>query len=293
VAFGLGIHSEVPLPEVEAGSIAPDISVRVANINLPLPTELEGNCYIRASKDDVHLYWPGHGSVLVSGGREITLDPDPSADASSMRLIILGPAIGVLLHQRGYLVLHASVVNVDGGAVAFLGDAGWGKSTIAAALYARGHTLVADDIAAVRFENSEAHVYPGFPQLKLWPQTITALGEDPDSLPRVEQQFEKRARTASHNFSQATLPLKRIYVLDQGDRLHLAPLGPGESIMELVRHTYVIRLLKGTGTLESHLRQCAELAGRVPVLRLSRPVATTEISDVADMVERDCQGLMS
>ena len=47
-----------------------------------------------------------------------------------------GLGISILLHQRGYVTLHASCVNLGSGAVAFLGDSTAGKSFIAAALHA-------------------------------------------------------------------------------------------------------------------------------------------------------------
>ncbi|MBA3735458.1 MAG: hypothetical protein H0W90_09740 [Actinobacteria bacterium] len=49
----------------------------------------------------------------------------------------------------GYEVLHASAVLVNGGAVAFCGFTGVGKSTIASALSARGFELWADDAIAL------------------------------------------------------------------------------------------------------------------------------------------------
>jgi serine kinase of HPr protein (carbohydrate metabolism regulator) len=66
----------------------------------------------------------------------------------------------VLLQQRGRLVLHASAVTVDLGVVAFMGGPGWGKSTMAAAMYARGHSIVADDVTAVRADKAHPVVHP-------------------------------------------------------------------------------------------------------------------------------------
>jgi ABC-type glutathione transport system ATPase component len=75
------------------------------------------------------------GAFLVRGGREIMIDAVPGVDARTLRLSLLGPALALVLHQRGRFVLHASTVAVAGSAIAFLGEKGWGKSTIAAALY--------------------------------------------------------------------------------------------------------------------------------------------------------------
>ena len=46
-----------------------------------------------------------------------------------------GLGIAILLHQRGYVILHASCVNLGSAAVAFLGDSTAGKSFMAAALH--------------------------------------------------------------------------------------------------------------------------------------------------------------
>jgi hypothetical protein len=90
------------------------------------------------------------GTILVRKGREIIVDPIPGLEDKVLRLFVLGPALAVLLHQRGRLVLHASAAAIAGEVVAFMGRSGWGKSTAAAALYTRGHSIVADDVTAVQ-----------------------------------------------------------------------------------------------------------------------------------------------
>ena len=89
---------------------------------------------LRGAPGLVRFRWPGVGACEVRDGREIAVDPAPGVDADLLSTYLLGPALGVLLHQRGGLVLHASAVTVGGGCVAFLADAGWGKSTLAATL---------------------------------------------------------------------------------------------------------------------------------------------------------------
>ena len=53
------------------------------------------------------------------------------------------------LLSLGYEPLHATAVVVDGEAVAFLGDCGYGKSTLGAAFLARGFPLLTDDVLAL------------------------------------------------------------------------------------------------------------------------------------------------
>ena len=68
----------------------------------------------------------------------------------------------------------------------------------------------------------------------------------------------------------APLLLRRIYVLAEGQANEIEPLRPQEALVELVRHSYVARLLEATGTASSHFLQCASLANRVPICRLKR-----------------------
>src|SRR2546421_132869 len=92
-------------------------------------TALQNKTY-GASDDGACRYLGGVGAFLVRGGREIVVDPAPGVEARVLRLSILGPAFGLLLHQRGRFVLHASAVASGGGVLAFAGGSGWGKSTL-------------------------------------------------------------------------------------------------------------------------------------------------------------------
>ncbi len=146
----------------------------------------------------------------MSRGRDLVIEPAPGAEESELRLIMLGPALAVLLHQRGLLVLHASAAALtsDGShrAVAFMGDKGAGKSTTAAAMCARGHGLIADDLVAVDLSGAVPHVWPGFPHLKLWPEAAASTLDDratAASLARVHSQLEKRSRPVRGEFPRA------------------------------------------------------------------------------------------
>jgi hypothetical protein len=230
------------------------------------------------------------GAFLVRGGREIVIDPAPDVEDRVLRLSILGPALALLLHQRGLLVLHASVVARDGDAVAFLGHNGWGKSTIAAALHAKGYDLVADDVAAIKVDDDGPSVLPGFPQVKLWPAAATLLGERPDQLPQLHPSFDKRGWRAARGFSLEPRRLERCYVIAAGSAAAIERLEPREACVELLAHWYGHRF--GDGLLEGasaavHLRQCAALAGRTSIYRLCRSGGSKTLLDLADLVDEN------
>jgi hypothetical protein len=115
-----------------------------------------------------------------------------------------------------------------------------------------------------------------------------ALGNDLEALPLLHPLLTKRACPAREGFSAAPLPLRQIYVLAEGPIQEVAPLGPQEVLIELVRHTYGIRYLKAAGT-SPHFLQCARLANQVPVRRLKTPRDLQSLAALARLVEEDVE----
>lgn len=286
VAYNLGISSALSLPELIPGDGETDVIVRLGGVGdlLPAPSISEHHYWANARM--AYLFREDIGTCLVRGGQEIIVEPAPGVEERVLRLFILGPALAVLLHQRGMLVLHASAVEMNGGAVAFLGGAGWGKSTTAAALHARGHNIVADDVLAVQVDAGWPVAFPGFPQLKLWPESVVSLGDTPETLPRLHPDLEKRARRVAGRFAQEPLPLEQVYVLAEGESHEVEALRPQEALIELMRHSYAVRLLQFTGA-STHFLSCAKLARVVPLHRLKRSYSLEKLPGLARMVEEN------
>ena len=255
VGFGLRIGSDVALPELRAGAGGnADVAIRRGPVSRPAHAAGRDEWFdVRGA--DVTLGWDGVGAFGVRQGSEIVVDAMPSVPPSLLRTFVLGPALAVLLHQRGRHALHASAVAVDGEAVAFVGPSGAGKSTLAAALHARGHALVADDLVALAHVGGTVHAVPGFPAVKLASGRAGA----------------KQLRRADA-FATEPVPLARIFVLADalGSKPDVEPLRPHEAAVEVVRNSWCARLRAASGDA-AHVATCARLAGEVPVHRLSYP----------------------
>jgi hypothetical protein len=285
-AYGLGIRSELPLPELVAGGAGEDVLIRLGKVDGLPPTESrQANCRL-PNGEGVYLFEKGVGSFQVRKGREIVVDPGAGADPSALRYALLGPAFGILLLQRGLLVLHASAVEKDGHVVAFLGQGGQGKSTLAAALYGRGYSLVSDDVTAIDTTGAVPRVVAAFPWLKLWPDSVLTLGRDPQALSRIEPQEEKRALGASRSFPRSPLPLGRLYVLANGTRPESEPLPPRQAFLELTRYSYADAEVV-EGATAAHFHQCAWLAGAVAVHRLKRQRCLAALPELAEFVAEE------
>jgi hypothetical protein len=285
-AYGLNISSALALPELVNAEGTAELIVRFGRVERALSEASASGC-VRATAEEVRLYWEEAGAFLVRGGREIVIDPAPGVDERILRLVVLGPGLGALLYQRGWLTLHASSVDVEGEAIAFVGEQGEGKSTMAAAMCAKGHRLLADDITAVQATGTDGPcVYPGYPQLKLWPDAVRSLGEDPDTLPQLVPIMQKRGRRVIKAFAAEPLSLRRIYVLDGGDVPEIRALKPQEALVELLRHTYGRDLFRAVET-GSHFLRCTSVVNKVPVNGLRRPYSLSRLSDLVQLVEED------
>jgi hypothetical protein len=210
-----------------------------------------------------------------------------------MRLYLLGYGLGMLLHQRGLLVLHGSAVAVHGKAVAFIGGSGSGKSTTAAALTACGYRLLVDDVLALNLGPSHVPlVPPGFPRLKLSHDAAEFLSLDARRMGRfhpLDQRWEYRP--AEQESPNAPLPLVRIYILAEGAQQEVERVPPREAFEELLRHSYppVARVLEATGSAGLHLRQCAKVAESVSVCRLRRERSLHWLSASPRVIEEDLE----
>jgi hypothetical protein len=237
----------------------------------------------------------------LTEGRQVLIERAPDVSEQQMRVYLLGPALAVLLYQRGFLVLHSSAVALPDAngqlcAVAFLGNSGDGKSTLAATLHARGHAVIADDFIAVPplthnlsgagDRVSEPIIAPGYPQLRLWPSSLEAIGEDADSLPSVHPGGEKRTRGIADGFCVGSLPLRRIYVLGVEDTIGSYALHPARGAISLTQHACCTGLLPHEEAAE-HFKQCADMAQRVAVHQLHRPRDLNQLAQVAEFVEGD------
>jgi hypothetical protein len=202
----------------------------------------------------------------------------------------MGSAMGSLLHQRNILPLHASAVETNGEGVLFLGPSSIGKSTLAAGFGKRGRRLLADDVCAVTAKNGSApSIIPGFPRLKLWHDALKKLKHGAKGLHRVrlDKDFKKYFVPFGHA-DNTPAPVRSIFILDKTntDRFEAVQLKGVDKISPLITNTYRPRFLEGLGGKQEHFKQCAAVADKAVVTRITRPQQRFLLDELMDLVER-------
>jgi hypothetical protein len=303
-AFGLAIRSELAMPEFaephDPTPPAPDLTFCYGRVPAPQsPTDRPVRA-VRATDDGVVLYWNRIGAFLVQRGSCVTIDPVDGADERLVRLVLTGPVLGVILAQRGCRVFHGAVVVPPdrGCAVGIVAHKGEGKSTLAAALYGAGYSMMSDDIMAVRIDDGSAVVLSAFPQAKLWAESAAVVVDEPDELPRLGPDFDKRGCRIVDRFGAEPLSLGVVIALDRGERSSVIRLTGFAAVRALLPHWYGAlfdgQLMSVLGP-DRHFRETADLAGHVPVYSLTRPWSLARLSEsvsaVDRLVRRDGSGL--
>ena len=288
-AYGLTVDSALPLPDLPSGRGEADLRISLGPTSRLATQNVPGIQCLVATATRVHLSWRSVGELVIGGGNQIEITPALDADEEALRLFVVGAGFGVLLHQRGLLVLHGSAVVIDGGVVGFLGAKGWGKSTTAMALRRRGHPVLSDELIAIRFDGeNRAVVLPGSSPLKLWSDALTSVGVDPDKAVPVRPGLKKYFVPES-SMVDTELPLRSLCLLHMGDALSMKPVSASEAFFGIVPHVYVSRFgtgfLKATGAARTFI-QLNSLLKRVAVMRLQRRRDLNQLPEIAELVER-------
>ena len=282
-AYGAVLSSTVPLPELSPHAHAdPDLFVTSAG---EITTDAEWHrvevrdqsstswLTVASGPAGYRLVFDGGGEFIVSvAERRITSFPT-AADADTTRHLLIDQVVPLVLAHAGRLVLHASSIETSMGAVAVMGPAGAGKSTLTTSFGANGARVLADDALVVENRGGEWLAFPAYAGIRIWPDVIATVQPDGDS-PRVAPYTEKR-RVGPHeglSFCREPMPLRRIYVLDLEEVEHvtLVPMSGREALMALVAHTFTLDA-SDTARAVDQLDRAHALCRDVPVKQLQYP----------------------
>ena len=199
--------------------------------------------------------------------------------------------LSIVLNLRGILCLHGAAVAYRHAALAILGDAGAGKSTLAAALLERGCRLLADDKVALHNESDGWCVAPGVPALKLWPDTLCEMQRDPQELDAVLYRNPKRVLPVA-SVAVAPRPLRALYIIDASApadaQLALEPVRPAAGLFQLLNQRLGASI-RTRDQLAGDMARLRTLAQETPIRLIRRPRTYQSIPSTVDAILADFQ----
>ena len=255
-----------------------------------------------------HVWFRGDGQIdfeIDSEGSRIwaTWTRSPLEDVTTL---LLGQVLGCALRLRGVLCLHACVVAIGRQAIAIVGETGAGKSTTAAALADRGCAILSDDIAVLKDCAGCFLVQPGYPRLRLWPESINALYGSEVDLARIFSFSEKRFLDLSAKssetkpktawrFQSEPLPLAAIYIL--GERQpglaapKIEPIPPAMAVMNLMAQRSASHLKLDADKQGREFAGFSRVANIVPVRKVTRRDSLEALPQLCDAILANLAGI--
>lgn len=297
--FGLSIRSDFKLQGLSESSPVENPEVFIRRCEGPGSEQVPADhtvfnrprCVVRAAPGFISYDWADLGEVIVKAGNEVRVRPADGVSDEDIAPFLTGAVLGNLLEQRGEVVLHGSAVCLGDSAVAFLGDKGAGKSTLALGLERAGFDLVTDDLLPVNFYQGSVSTSPGGPQIKLWRDSAESIGLEPAALPRISRFIDKRAYRPGSYCSRNKIEIGSFYVLVEGETTLIERLPATEAFVELTRNAYIARYLVDTQRSASHFQTLTSIVKSIPVYRLSRPFDFRFSSSVIKTVLDHASGL--
>lgn len=226
---------------------------------------------------------------IDAAGTAVACTWPPSESLEAAATYLLGALCGLLLRLRGTPSLHASAVTLRDGAVALCGPPHAGKSTTAAALAARGHRVLSDDVVPLREDGGRILAYPAYPHLRLWPDVLSALFSGQRELPALMPEWDKRWLDVNAAFQDTPLPLRAVYVLSGREHAAVptfAPLAPREALLELLANAYM-GWFPDTAAQAREFALLGRVAREVPVVTVTPLADSARVHELAAAVEED------
>ena len=201
-------------------------------------------------------------------------------------LRMFGVPASLCAAAAGDVALHASAVEIDGTAVLFAGPSMQGKTTIAAALTARGHRLLAEDTVRCVPGPTPA-VYPGPAVVRLRADVASGL-DVPHSVARPMANGRVALILDSDRRGDGRpIPLGCVILLRPGDGVSVKPVRGPLAARDVFALSFRVPLAEARRAAFSRI---VDIVARVDVLDLHRPLTLESMDEVMDTVEGIARG---
>ncbi len=303
--YGVRLKSVMPLPCPEIAS-SEQVAIELLSGPVSLfsrarreagicPEEKEWFTHAGLSDGSDYIRWSGLFEFFVSAdGRRIACRELSGASPGSFQTYLLGQVLSFALLKQGFEPLHATSVVIDEEAVAFLGDCGYGKSSLGAAFLQVGYPLLTDDLLLLKEKGDRFVAYPGPPRIKLFPEIARSLLGDRVNGTPMNHHTSKLLIPLAQNetvWPKCTFPLKAIYILrtparSHNSRIMIRRLTPRNAFVALIKNTFNA-VVVDPERLKRQFALASRLAANVPFKSLSYPRTLRRLPAVREAVRSD------
>lgn len=290
--FDISLECDIPLPELPAGEgTGTLINVFAGSVDEHRSLLPEWFHEWQDGRDNVvmlcgHvadgylLRFPGMVDFQVfSSCDRVRYFPLQELPGETLRHLLLDQVIPRVLGQQARFILHASAVRFPGEkAIAFVGDTGWGKSTLAASYFRKHAQLVSDDCLLFEPAGDEVLVIPNYSGLRLNDDSTDALFESHDGFSLVSHYSSKKRLVlhAGNEGNDDTIPLGAVFVLsdpekERADEIRVDRIRGMDEMISIIKQQFLLDVTDQE-IITKQFNNAREIVDRVPLLfNLSYP----------------------
>lgn len=211
-------------------------------------------------RDSSLLRLPGLADFIINvTGTSVDAWPTLGMDREACQQLYLNNVLPMALSRQSKLVLHASAVEVNGGAVVFVGVSGRGKSTLATCFAREGHALIVDDGLVVESRDTLPMALPGESAVRLRQDSEILLGNATAATGKPLGYADKRRIPAGEGlrFTKQPVPIRAVFLLgeDPAAPLSIRLMPPALAMIELIHYSFLLDV--GNPTSHATLMQQA------------------------------------
>jgi hypothetical protein len=259
--FDTTLSSEIPLPELSL-TCGRDfvVSVKMANGELAQFDsqgfrkvfewcDQQGReiCWCER-KDDEYLYgFTGYAAFHISSEHLISCFLYEGSSMQMLRHLLLNQIIPRYLSTTGRLVLHAGAVTLENGkSIAFLGNSGFGKSTLVSSFHRNGARLINDDCILLKCSENGVMAAGGLVGIRLFPDSVNAVFNESTGFTNYSPYSDKQQLFLKHQAGDKQpepCVLDAMFLLNDpkeasADTISVEPVSGSEAMMAMIRSAF-------------------------------------------------------
>ena len=245
-----------------------------------------------------YLSFPGQSGFFIEGdGKHVICCPGGGIALATRRHLLLDQVLPRLFaHFYGYGVFHGACVARHQEGFCFMGDTGWGKSTLAAGLSSHGFRGVTDDCLRLHHETGQLWGTPSYGGLRLWPDSLAELDAGLSGAGESERARWGKHRICPSHHSLAPVALRAIFLLtDPGqggkrEQPEMIPVTKGDAVKALLQNSFSLDVHDAPSLKRQFLHISELAAAQTPLYALHYTREFSAIADICRLLETILDG---
>jgi len=211
----------------------------------------------------------------------------PDIPDNTIRHLLLDQVIPRLLSHQGQQIMHASCVRIGESAIAFAGESGWGKSTIAAFFHSHSYTLLTDDCLLLKQDGSRVLGIPNYQGARLFQDSLSLLSSERDAVPVAHYGTKKRLVMTDRFGTAPPIPVSAVFILrdptqsQTTSQVNISKISGASAAIELIKNCFPLNI-KDKKRMGLQMQKLAQIGGseNISIYHLEYPRRTDLLPEI-------------